>query len=329
MSELDRLTDLARRSSRTAVLTDASDERAVRAAALLVENHIATPILTGEEQLVRSVAASCGVSLDGIKIVDPIQDYYNAERYAEECTKLRRPVTLEDGREMMRDPLLFGTMMVRLGDADALVAGASIPTAQVIAAGLKLIGTPPNVTTASSYIVLLLPETAAQRARTLIVADCAVNIDPDATQLSEIVLATAGNAKKLLDSEPRIALLSFSSKGSARHEKVDKVTEALELVRKQDSEILVDGEFQLDSAIDPRTALLKIKEPSEVAGRANVLIFPDLSSGNIGYKIAQYLGGAQAIGPILQGFAKPISDLSRGATVDDIVKSTIVLLATT
>ena len=329
MSELDRLTRLARRNPRTAVLADASDERAVRAAALLVENQITTPILTGEEQKVRSIAASCGVSLEGIRIVDPLQDEHNAERYADGCTKLRRPVTLQEGREMMRDSLLFGTMMVRFGDADALVAGASIPTAKVIAAGLKLIGTPAYVTTASSYIVLLLPESADRPARTLIVADCAVNIEPDATQLSEIALATADNAKKLLDEEPRIALLSFSSKGSARHEKVDKVTEALKLIKEQNSEILVDGEFQLDSAIDPRTASLKIKEPSEVAGRANVLIFPDLNSGNIGYKLTQYLGGAQAIGPILQGFAKPISDLSRGATVDDIVKSTIVLLATT
>lgn len=329
MSDLDRLTRLAQREQHLAVLADATDERAVRAAALLVKHKIAVPILTGEEQKVRSVAGACNVSLEGVRIIDPSQDQYNAERYADECTRLRRPVSLQEGREMMRNPLLFGTMMLRCGDADALIAGASIPTARVIEAGLKMIGTPTGVRTASSYILLLLPETSDRPAKTLIFADCAVNIDPDDSQLSEIVLATASSARKLLEGEPRIALLSFSSKGSARHEKVDKVVNALELARKQNPDLLIDGEFQFDSAIDPRTASLKIKQASDVAGQANVLIFPDLNSGNIGYKITQYLAGAQAIGPILQGFAKPISDLSRGATVDDIVKSTIVLLATT
>lgn len=329
MSDLDRLTRLAQQSPRVAVLADATDERAIRAATILAAQNIAVPILTGEEQAVHSIANSCKVSLEGIRIIDPAQDRHNAERYAEGCTRLRRPVSLQEGREMMKNSLLFGTMMLRFGDADALIAGASIPTARVIEAGLKMIGTPADVTTASSYILLLVPETANSPPKTLIVADCAVNIDPNATQLSEIVLATASNARKLLEGEPRIALLSFSSKGSARHEKVDKVTEAVELVRKQNPDLLVDGEFQFDSAIDPRVAALKISPSSKVAGQANVLIFPDLNSGNIGYKIAQYLAGAQAIGPILQGFAKPISDLSRGATVDDIVKSTIVLLATT
>ena len=329
MSDLDRLTRLAQQRSRVAVLADATDERAIRAAALLAGRKIAVPVLTGEEQKVRSIANACNVSLDGIRIIDPSRDRQNAERYANECTRLRRPVSMQEGREMMKNPLLFGTMMLRLGDADALIAGASIPTARVIGAGLKMIGTPADVATASSYIMLLLPETASSPPKTLIVADCAVNIDPNATQLSEIVLATASNARKLLEAEPRVALLSFSSKGSARHEKVDKITDSIELVRKQNPTLLVDGEFQFDSAIDPRVASLKIGHASEVAGQANVLIFPDLNSGNIGYKIAQYLAGAQAIGPILQGFAKPISDLSRGATVDDIVKSTIVLLATT
>ncbi|MDE0308706.1 MAG: phosphate acyltransferase [Acidiferrobacterales bacterium] len=329
MSDLDRLTRLAQQRPRVAVLADATDERAIRAAAILAAQKIAVPVLTGEEQKVRSLASACNVALQGIEIADPLQNRHDAERYAVDCTRLRRPVSLSEGREMMKNPLLYGTMMLRCGDADALIAGASIPTARVIEAGLKMIGTPADVTTASSYIVLLVPATADSLPRTLIVADCAVNIDPTAVQLSEIVLATASNARKLLEDEPRIALLSFSSKGSARHEKVDKVTEAVELVRKQNPDVLVDGEFQFDSAINPRVAALKVDYASEVAGQANVLIFPDLNSGNIGYKIAQYLAGAQAIGPILQGFAKPISDLSRGATVDDIVKSTIVLLATT
>ncbi len=329
MGLVERLTQLAQDRPRVAVLADATDERAIRAAALLAARKIAKPVLTGEEHKVHSIARNCNVSLDGIRIIDPAREPESRERYAQQCTELKRPVTVQEGRELMLDPLLFGTMMLRAGDADAMIAGASIPTAEVIAAGLKMIGTPPGVRTASSYILLLVPETASTPARTLIFADCAVNIEPDATQLAEIVLATASNAEKLLETEPRIALLSFSSKGSARHEKVDKVTAALELVQQQNPELLVDGEFQIDSAIDPRTAAIKIKQPSEVAGQANVLIFPDLSSGNIGYKLTQYLAGAQAIGPILQGFAKPISDLSRGATVDDIVKSTIVLLATT
>lgn len=329
MSDLERLTRRARQKQHRAILTDATDERAIRAAALLVANEIAVPVLTGHEDQVRAVASACNISLEGIRIIDPEQDRSDAERYAEGCTKLRHPVQLQEGREMMRNPLLFGTMMLRFGDADALIAGASIPTARVIEAGLKMIGTPADVTTASSYIMLLLPETSERHAKTLIFADCAVNIDPDAGQLSEIVLATAASAGKLLEDQPRIALLSFSSKGSARHQKVDKVVKALELARRRNPTLLIDGEFQFDSAIDQRTASLKIKQASEVAGQANVLIFPDLNSGNIGYKITQYLAGAQAIGPILQGFAKPISDLSRGATVDDIVKATLVLLATT
>ena len=229
----------------------------------------------------------------------------------------------------MQKPLMYSAMMVRSGDAHAMIAGSSVTTSSVIQAGLMIIGTAENVRTASSYFLMTLPGTDSAESRDIIFADCAVNINPTAEQLADIACSTALNAKLLLNDDPRIAFLSFSSKGSAQHEMVSKVALAVDLTKERIPDMPVDGEFQFDAAFDKRTASLKLKEPGPVAGRANVFIFPDLNAGNIGYKLTQYLAGARAIGPILQGFAKPISDLSRGATVDDIVKATVVLLATT
>jgi phosphate acetyltransferase len=218
-------------------------------------------------------------------------------------------------------------MMVKRGDADTMVAGVRTATANVIQAGALTVGYGSGITTASSFFLMIVPKFRGGENCPLIFADCAVNIAPTAEQLADIALASAASAAKLLGEPPRVALLSFSTHGSAAHERVEVVTQALEIVRRRAADAPIDGEFQADAAIMPQVAAKKIKRPSDVAGNANVLVFPDLNSGNIGYKLTQYLAGARAIGPFLQGFAKPISDLSRGASVDDIIATTAVCLA--
>ena len=329
MSDLVNQIQLAPGKQHIVVLAEAADERMIRAARILAEQEIASPILTGDEEKIRSIANRVHVSLDGIGVVDPATDSHNMDRYIALCANGPRPLKPAIAQRLMQKTLMYSAMMVQSGDAHAMIAGSSVPTARVIEAGMMIIGTEENVATTSSYFQMTLPGSDSTESQHLIFADCAVNINPTAEQLADIACSTALNAKFLLDDDPRIAFLSFSSKGSARHEMVSKVASAVDLTRERLPDMLIDGEFQFDTAFDERTASLKLKEPGPVAGRANVFIFPDLNAANIGYKLTQYLAGAQAIGPILQGFAKPVSDLSRGATVDDIVKAAVVLLATT
>lgn len=218
-------------------------------------------------------------------------------------------------------PLYRAAAMLATGEVDAMLAGAMSPTARIIEAAMMTVGLKPGMSLPSSFFLMQWPD------RNLIFADCAVNPQPTASELADIAIATAASARQLTDEAPRVALLSFSTHGSGRHPDAEKIAEALRLVQARDPELLVDGELQADAALDPLIAARKLRRPSEVAGRANVLIFPDLDSGNISYKLVQQLGGAHAIGPILQGFAKPVSDLSRGASVEDIVSTAILLLA--
>jgi phosphate acetyltransferase len=304
------------------VFPEATDERILTAVNQIVEQHIAEPILIGEKEAIVPLAAKHISKIDKIPIVSQAQ-FPRFQDYVSAYCSRRENATEKIAEKLLKKPLLFGAMMVAQGDADGIVCGVAHTTSSVIQAASLTIGFQAGITAPSSFFIMVIPEFRGEKDKVLIFADAAVSIKPASQQLAEIAVVTGRNVKNLLGIEPKIALLSFSTKGSATHEDTERVIQATELAKKLAPDLLIDGELQADAALIPAVAQKKVKE-SPVAGQSNVLIFPDLNSGNIAYKLVQYLGEAKAIGPFLQGFAKPVSDLSRGASVEDIVGVTAV-----
>jgi len=318
----------ARQLHKALVLPEGTEKRTVVAARRIVDEKLASAVtLLGAEDAILACAKEAGVSLEGITLIDPALSS-KRKVYAAEYHELRKHkgMTEAEAFEGMANQLRYGAMMVRLGDADAMVAGAENTTGNVLLASFQIIKTKPGIKSASSCFVMATDKKDLGVDGSFIFSDCATIPEPTAEQLAEIAEESAESCKIYLGAEPVVAMLSYSTKGSAKGALVDKVATAVKLLQEKRPDILVDGELQLDAAIVESVG--KSKAPgSPVAGKANVLVFPDLQAGNIGYKLVQRLAGAEAYGPILQGFAKPVSDLSRGCSIEDIVVTSAITLA--
>ncbi len=314
---LNRVIERAKENKKTIVLPESTDIRTIKAAAMILEQGFANIVLVGEEDKINTLKGD--FNLDGAKIENPltsekIDDYVNA--FYE--LRKHKGMTIEQARETMKNPLYWGVMMVKKGEADGMVAGAINSTANTLRPALQILKTAPNVKLVSAFFIMCVPNCEYGHKGTFLYADSGLVENPNAEELSEIAICSAKTFKTLVEAEPKVAMLSYSSYGSAKSELVDKVVEATKLAKEKAPDLLLDGELQADAAIVPEIAESKAKN-SPLKGQANVLVFPDLNVGNIAYKLTQRLAKAEAYGPITQGIAKPINDLSRGCSAEDIV----------
>lgn len=326
MSLIEQIRTKAKSSLKSVVLPESYDERMLYAAEKIVAEKLAKVILLGDAAVINAEAAAKGVNLTGVEIINPVTSP-KLEQYVADFVELRKSkgMTPEEAHSTLTAPdnLYFAGMMVRNGDADGEVAGATGTTGAVLKAAFQTVGPAKGIKTVSSFFMMITQNKAFGENGIIMFADCAVNPNPDAQALAEIAIATADNCKAFLDAEARVAMLSFSTKGSANHPDSDKVIQACEIARNLRPDLQIDGEMQLDAALIP--AIGNKKAPgSAVAGKANVVVFPDLDAGNIGYKLVERIAGAEAVGPVIQGLAKPVNDLSRGCSVEDIVNVTAI-----
>ena len=325
MDVLDRMLARAQANTQRIVLPEGDEPRTLEAAEILLRDKVAKLILIGNPALIAQQAQEKGLThINEATIINP-KNNPDLEKYATLLCELRKAkgMTMEDARIKAQDPLYLGCLMIKAGDADGEVAGARGTTADTIRPAFQILKTKPGVGIVSGAFLMITPAKHLGDNGILVFADCAVNPCPNAEELAQIAISTAETARSLAGIEPRIAMLSFSTKGSARHELIDKVTEATRLARELAPDLQIDGELQADAALIAGVAEKKAPG-SQVAGKANVLVFPDLQAGNIGYKLVERFSGADAIGPILQGIAAPVNDLSRGCKVQDIVQMVII-----
>lgn len=319
MDLIKQIVERAKSDKQRIVLPEGTEERTLKAADELIKDGVANIILIGNPTVIKEKAANLSLTnLDKATVLDP-QNYEKKETYTNLLFELRKAkgMTIEHAAKLAEDPLYIGCLMIKNGDADGEIAGAQNTTGDVLRPALQIIKTAPGMSVVSGAFLMFTTQKEYGKDGLLVVADCAVTPDPTAPQLAEIAVATGNTARALVGEEPQVAILSFSTKGSAKHPMVDKVIEATQLAQKLDPTMDIDGELQADAALVPSVGKQKAPD-SKVAGQANVLVFPSLEVGNIAYKLVQRLGGAEAVGPILQGMAAPVHDLSRGCSVSDI-----------
>lgn len=321
MSLLDQIMERAKANPRRIVLPEGTEIRTLKAADIILKDKVANLILIGSESEIRKLAGENQLThIAEAEIIDPGKDP-RMERYSQMLYELRKSkgMTPEEARKLAADPLYLGCLLIKNGDADGELAGAQNTTGNVLRPAFQIIKTKPGISVVSGAFLMFTPTSQYGEDGLLVFADCAVNPSPSAKELAEIAVSTADTTKAIAGFEPRIAMLSFSTKGSAKHELVDKVVEAVKIAKEMAPDLQIDGEMQADAALVPSVGQSKAPG-SKIAGHANVLVFPDLQAGNIGYKMVERFSGTQAVGPILQGMAAPVNDLSRGCSVEDIVK---------